>query len=52
MKKYDNFFIPVDDLEMAKKYYENNLGLKVKFDFSIRTKKMNFHYVLNKKRLS
>ena len=34
MKKYDNFFIPVDDLEMAKKYYENNLGLKVKFDFS------------------
>ena len=34
MKKYDNFFIPVDDLEMAKKSYENNLGLKVKFDFS------------------
>ena len=34
MKKYDNCFIPVDDLEMAKKYYENNLGLKVKFDFS------------------
>ncbi len=34
MKKYDNFFILVDDLEMAKKYYENNLGLKVKFDFS------------------
>ena len=34
MKKYDNFFIPVDDLEMAKKYYKNNLGLKVKFDFS------------------
>ena len=28
------FFIPVDDLEMAKKYYENNLGLKVKFVFS------------------
>ena len=34
MKKDDNFFIPVDDLEMAKKYYKNNLGLKVKFDFS------------------
>lgn len=34
MKKYDNFFVPVDDIEMAKKYYENNLGLKVKFDFS------------------
>ena len=34
MKKYDNFFIPVDNLEMAKKYYKNNLGLKVKFDFS------------------
>ena len=23
MKKYDNFFVPVDDLEIAKKYYEN-----------------------------
>lgn len=34
MKKYDNFFIPVDDIETARKYYETNLGLKVKFDFS------------------
>ena len=34
MKKYDNFFIPVDDIEKARKYYETNLGLKVKFDFS------------------
>ena len=34
MKKYDNFFIPVDDIETARKYYEINLGLKVKFDFS------------------
>ena len=34
MKKYDNFFVPVDDIEEAKKYYEDNLGLKVKFDFS------------------
>ena len=34
MKKYDNFFVPVDNIEVAKKYYEDNLGLKVKFDFS------------------
>ena len=34
MKQYDNFFIPLDDIEKARKYYETNLGLKVKFDFS------------------
>lgn len=34
MKKYDNYFIPVDNMEEAKKYYGNILGLKLKFDFS------------------
>ena len=34
MKSYDNFFIPVDDLEKAKEYYSKVLGLKIKFDFS------------------
>jgi predicted enzyme related to lactoylglutathione lyase len=33
MKNYDNFFLPVDDLEKAKEYYQK-LGLSVKFDFS------------------
>jgi predicted enzyme related to lactoylglutathione lyase len=35
MKDYDNFFLPVDDLESAKEYY-SKLGLEVKFDFSDR----------------
>ena len=34
MKNYDNFFLPVDNLEDAKRYYEELLGLKMKFDFS------------------
>lgn len=34
MKNYDNFFIPVDDLEKAKTYYQDVLGLRIKFDFS------------------
>lgn len=34
MKKYDNYFIPIDNMEEAKNYYENILGLKLKFDFS------------------
>ncbi len=34
MKTYDNFFLPVDDLAQAKDYYENVLGLTLKFDFS------------------
>lgn len=34
MKRYDNYFIPVDNMEEAKNYYENILGLKLKFDFS------------------
>lgn len=34
MKAYDNFFVPVDNLEEAKNYYSNVLGLDLKFDFS------------------
>lgn len=33
MKNYDNFFLPVDNLEKAKEYYQK-LGLSIKFDFS------------------
>lgn len=34
MKNYDNFFMGVTNMEDARKYYENILGLKLKFDFS------------------
>lgn len=34
MNNYDNYFLPVDDMEEAKKYYEEVLGLEKKFDFS------------------
>ena len=34
MKNYDNYFIPVDNVEEARNYYENILGLEKKFDFS------------------
>ena len=34
MKKYDNYFLPVDNMEEAKRYYEDILGLEKKFDFS------------------
>lgn len=34
MISYDNFFLPVDDMESAIKYYSETLGLKVKFNFS------------------
>lgn len=33
MKDYDNFFLPVANLEKAKEYYQK-LGLSIKFDFS------------------
>ena len=33
MKDYDNFFLPVTNLEKAKVFYEKTLGLPVKFDF-------------------
>ena len=31
---YDNFFFPTDDLAVAKRFYQETLGLPVKFDFS------------------
>ncbi len=34
MKNYDNFFLPVDDMEAASEYYGKVLGMPVKFDFS------------------
>ena len=34
MKNYDNYFMGVSNLEEARKYYENILGLQLKFDFS------------------
>ncbi|GEA33710.1 hypothetical protein CDIOL_46330 [Clostridium diolis] len=34
MNNYDNFFIGVRNLSEARKYYEDILGLKLKFDFS------------------
>jgi predicted enzyme related to lactoylglutathione lyase len=36
MKDYDNFFLPIDDLEKGKDFYRKILGLSVKFDFSDR----------------
>ena len=34
MNGYDNFFLPVNDMQAARDYYSNTLGLKLKFDFS------------------
>lgn len=34
--KYDNFFLPVEDLEACKRFYQETLGFAVKFDFSDR----------------
>jgi predicted enzyme related to lactoylglutathione lyase len=34
MKNYDNFFLPSNDLKKGKKFYQDILGLPVKFDFS------------------
>ena len=34
MKDYDNFFLPVNNLNEAKKFYNQILGLPIKFDFS------------------
>ena len=28
MKNYDNYFLPVDNMDEAKRYYEEILGLK------------------------
>ncbi len=34
MNSYDNFFLPVDDMDIAKDFYGKKLNLKLKFDFS------------------
>ena len=34
MNNYDNFFLPIDNMEEAKDFYGNTLGLDLKFDFS------------------
>lgn len=34
MKNYDNFFLPSNDLDKAKEFYQCILGLSIKFDFS------------------
>jgi predicted enzyme related to lactoylglutathione lyase len=36
MNDYDNFFLPVTDLNKAKQFYGTVLGLPIKFDFSER----------------
>jgi len=33
-KSFDNFFLPVNDLDAARKYYQDQLSLAIKFDFS------------------
>ena len=34
MNTYDNFFLPIDNMERAKDFYGKVLGLNLKFDFS------------------
>jgi len=34
MKAYDNFFFGSEDLEKSREFYENKLGLSLKFDFA------------------
>ncbi|HEY3398905.1 MAG TPA: VOC family protein [Armatimonadota bacterium] len=36
IEDYDNFFLPTEDLEAARTFYGEVLGLSVKFDFSER----------------
>jgi predicted enzyme related to lactoylglutathione lyase len=31
---YDNFFLPANNLDTAKEFYKNKLGLDIKFDFA------------------
>lgn len=31
---YDNFFLPGDNLDIAKDFYKDKLGLDIKFDFA------------------
>jgi predicted enzyme related to lactoylglutathione lyase len=34
IKAYDNFFLPVTDMQAARQFYGSQLGLPLKFDFS------------------
>ena len=34
ISNYDNFFLPSDDLDAAKEFYKDKLGLGIKFDFA------------------
>ncbi len=36
LKNYDNFILPAHDLAQGREFYQNTLGLPVKFDFSAR----------------
>lgn len=36
MKNYDNFFLGVNNLTEARRYYQTVLGLQLKFDFSAK----------------
>lgn len=36
MDAYDNYFLGVEDLQKSRKFYEDVLGLSLKFDFSDR----------------
>lgn len=31
---FDNFFLPAKNLDEAKEFYKDKLGLEIKFDFS------------------
>lgn len=34
ISNYDNFFLPVENLDTAKEFYKNKLGFGIKFDFA------------------
>jgi len=34
MKNYDNFFLPAENMQESMKFYNETLGLSLKFDFS------------------
>lgn len=34
IKNYDNFFLPTSNPEEAKRFYQDTLGLPIKFDFA------------------
>ena len=39
ISNYDNFFLPSDNLETAKDFYKNKLGLDIKYDFPEKCEK-------------